>query len=157
MGDELAGEAQWARVTSGYYLLYPQLERSQGHVTKFMLDDAAVFYYESLNTNISTVRTHNSFSMSMDLSLGEGMPEGEYELRSRFYPMTYDSDPRNIYLNESFVLTAGSAHTVELEPMEADSHVGARYDAVVEGPDGRLFAFGFVKHMDGAWYNEYQY
>lgn len=158
INNELTGGVDWAKATSGYYLLYPRLERSQGHVTKFMMDDAAVFYYESLNVNISAVHSYDSFSMSMGISLGEGMSEGEYELRSRLYPMKYDAmEPGNRYFNETFILAPGAPHAVKIGPVEADSHVGAIYDAVVVGPDGRLFAFGIIKSPGGEWYNDHRY
>lgn len=96
VGNDLLNGTEWVKATSGYYLLYPRLQWSEGHVTKFMLDDNAVFYYDSLSTNISTHHTADSFSMRMDISLGEGMPEGAYELVSRLRPMTFsDQEARS--------------------------------------------------------------
>lgn len=154
---ELTGGVNWANATSGYYLLYPRLERSQGHVTKFMLDDAAVFYYRSLNADINTVRTDDSFSISMGISLDKGLPEGEYELRSRIYPMYSDPDQPGMYVNETFNLTAGATHTVKMVPTEAGSYRYVTFDAVVVGPDGRLFAFGFAETPYGRWYDDFRY
>lgn len=94
--------------------------------------------------------------MSMDISLGEGMPEREYELRSRLHPMAY-SDSELKYLNRTFTLTAGEAIHLELGPVDADPHSSATYDAVVVGPDGTMYAFGFTKTSHGGWYGDYQY
>lgn len=149
---------QWVSATSGHYLLYPRLQWYAGHVTKCMLDESSIFYYESLNVNISAVHSPGSFSMSMDITIGEGMPEGEYELRSRLSPLIYDGTKQvSTYLNKSMSLVAGISTHLELGPMKTQDHVMAEFDAVVEGPDGRLFAFGFSKSPNGAWYNDYRY
>lgn len=149
---------QWVSATSGYYLLYPRLEWSAGHVTKCMLDESSMFYYDSLNVNISAAFSTGSFSMSMDISLGEGMPEGEYELRSRLSPLIYDgTEPVSTYFNRNLSLVAGSSIHLELGPVKAQDHVQAEYNAVVEGPDGRLFAFGIAKSSGGEWYYDHRY
>jgi hypothetical protein len=155
---------KWANATSGYYLLYPRLQWSYGHVTKFLLDDSAVFYYDSLDVNISTVHDIStvdgdySFSMSLDISLGEGMPEGEYQLRSLLYQMKWDAKSVSTYLNETFVLTTGGKPVhLELGPMDAGQRLQATYDAVVIGPDGKRYAFGFEKSSGGGWNNDYRY
>ena len=156
--NEMAESTQWAKATSGYYLLLPMLQWSYGHVTKFMLDDAAVFYYDSINVDINTVRTDDSFSLSMDISLGKGLPEGEYELRSRLQPMRYDvMEPVPTYFNKNISLAAGKAVRLELGPVEADRYNIAEFDAVLVGPDGQLFAFGIVKGPDGGWYDDFRY
>jgi len=149
----------WVTATSGYYLLYPRLQWSYGHVTKFMLDEGAVFYYDSLRVNISTERTETSFSMGLSISLGEGMPEGEYVLRSQLNPMIYDDGYQYTYLNRTFDLRAGEKISLELGPVGAEPYMSAQYDAVVIGPDGRVYAFGFNKSgIDyGGWFNEFQY
>lgn len=150
---------RWASATSGHYLLYPRLEWSEGHVTKCMLDESSMFYYESLNVDISAAFSSGSFSMSMDISLGEGMPEGEYELRSRLHPLIFDgmTKPVSTHLNESMSLEPGSSIHLELGPVKSQVNVQAEYNAVVEGPDGRLFAFGIVKSSSGGWYNDHRY
>lgn len=156
----VTGEEDWVGATSGYYLLYPRLQWSYGHVTKFMLDEGAVFYYDSLNANVTIERTKTSFSMSVDISLGEGMPEGEYQLRSRLSPMAYQDGNEPTYLNRTFTLAAGETVRVELGPVEADPYASAQYDAVVVGPDGTVYAFGFNKNyygQGGGWYNDFQY
>jgi hypothetical protein len=150
---------RWASATSGHYLLYPRLEWSDGHVTKCMLDESSMFYYDSLNVDISAEFSSGSFSMSMDISLGEGMPEGEYELRSRLHPLIFDgmTKPVSTYLNESMSLESGSSIPLELGPVRSQVNVQAEYNAVVEGPDGRLFAFGIVKSSSGEWYYSHRY
>ena len=114
-------------------------------------------YYKSLNVNISAVHSRGSFSLSMDISLGEGMPEGKYELRSRLNRMSFNPDSWDIYLNESFALTPAAFHPVELRPKEANAHSLAQFDGVIKGPDGRLFAFGIVKSAGGEWYYDHRY
>lgn len=47
VGNDLVNGTKWVKATSGHYLLYPRLQWSYGHATKFMLDDDAVFYYDS--------------------------------------------------------------------------------------------------------------
>jgi len=154
--DEAWANAR-AKATSGYYILCPYLQWSYGHITKFMLDEGAIFYYDSLNVNITTDRSKDSFSMSMNISLGKDMPEGEYKLFSRLQPMSYEDGQSGTRLNQNFTLMKGGSVHIDLGPIKADEYSSATYDAVIRGPNGELYAFGFNKGVYEGWYYDYRY
>jgi len=61
------------------------------------------------------------------------------------------------FLNQNFTLMKGGSVHIDLGPIKADEYSSATYDAVIRGPNGELYAFGFNKGVYEGWYYDYRY
>lgn len=118
------GGQVWNRATAGYYALYPEYRWEYGHVTKFMLDRASIFYMDGLRVS-QDVSLHGSmFTVRTEISLPSdaGPMTGLFTTIVPNHSVPYNST--TVYHNETLDLRPGETSTVTMTYPAMDPSYG---------------------------------
>ncbi|MDD1772753.1 MAG: hypothetical protein LUQ09_07515, partial [Methanomassiliicoccales archaeon] len=112
--DRIFAGASYQPATSGYYLIVPDLEMAYDDHVVCILDESAVFYYDSFDLKLDIVNnpdTNITVTMSMQASpgtVGEMACDLYTEMYYHYYEEGVDLDPNHPHNETGFVITADS-------------------------------------------------
>lgn len=132
----------WAKASSGYYLLYPKFDWVYGNKVKFMLDESAIFRYESITVEYDMTALANGTSVAVGLTLPSGF-EGATASVTAYMPSSHvggsSSIPGSSYHDN---ITVPSDLTISFSMFTDLTYHSLALDMIVDA-GGERFASGF--------------
>jgi hypothetical protein len=109
--DGMTAGLVWSKATEGNYLLFPTYNWQSGHATKFMLERASIFHYDSLRVDFNITYLNGEFTVRTDLSLPDGAAPMDGAFSAQLpYSDPYDGTP--VYHHQNVSLRAGEVTSV---------------------------------------------